>query len=276
MSLTWRGAEPVPPPTLGLADGLRLALRAPAAALWTGAMFALFLTLRWIDRAAPSGDARAPWTVRVWARGALALLGLRFRQVGTPMTLHGAVVANHSSWIDIVALQRALPAFFVAKSEVARWPAIGYISRAIGTSFIERRPLEARRQAQALRLRLARGDRLAIFPEGTSTDGLRVLPFKSSLFAVFSEPDLRGSLWVQPVSLAYRPPEGAPPNFYGWWGDMEFGPHLRDILARSVGGEVQAVFHAPLRAADFPDRKALAEAAEQAVRAGLRERASAP
>jgi 1-acyl-sn-glycerol-3-phosphate acyltransferase len=178
-------------------------------------------------------------------------------------------VANHASWLDIVVLMRAMRVFFVSKAEVSGWPAIGFIGRSIGTMFIDRRPVEARRQTEALHARLRRGDRLAIFPEGTSTDGRRVIAFKSALFEVFHAPDLRGLLWVQPVSIVYRAPPGLPPAFYGWWGEMDFGRHLAAVLALSSGGAVEVTFHPPLAPADFPDRKSLAAAAEAAVRAGF-------
>lgn len=271
--MSWNEVAPPAPAAPGLAGRLRLALRAPLAALWLGAMFALFLLCRGLDRAAGALGAQAaprlaPWIVQAWARGALALLGLRLEVRGAVMTHPGALVANHASWVDIVALQAAAQAFFVSKAEVAGWPVIGAIGRAIGTLYIERRPVEAGRQTEALRLRLARGDRLVIFPEGTSTDGARVLPFKSALFGVFLDPALRGSVWIQPVSLRYRPAPGLPAGFYGWWGDMDFGAHLAALLARSAGGVVEVAFHPPLRPADFADRKALAEAAFAAVRAG--------
>jgi 1-acyl-sn-glycerol-3-phosphate acyltransferase len=174
-------------------------------------------------------------------------------------------VANHSSWLDIVVLQRAVRVFFVSKSEVAGWPVIGLIGRAIGTMFIERRPVEAKRQQAVLYRRLKRGDLMCIFPEGTSTDGQRVLPFKSALFGVFFDPELHGRLWVQPVAIRYRAPEGQPATFYGWWGEMDFGAHLARVLALSRGGVVEVAFLEPLRAADFTGRKALAEAAQGAV-----------
>jgi 1-acyl-sn-glycerol-3-phosphate acyltransferase len=135
--------------------------------------------------------------------------------------------------------------------------------------FIDRRPGEAKRQEAELLARLARGDRMAIFPEGTSTDGQRVLPFKSALFGVFFAPGLDDRIAVQPVTIAYRPRAGLPAAFYGWWGEMEFASHLRDVMARSTGGVIELVFHPPLEVASFPDRKALAQAAEAAVRGGL-------
>lgn len=271
--MTWAEAAPpdLPPPdALGR---VRLGLRASAAALWLGGMFAVFLAARGIDLAARAAlrrrlPALAPWIVHFWAFGALALLGLRWRRIGTPMAHPGAVVANHASWLDIVVMMRAIRVFFVSKSEVAAWPVIGAIGRAIGTMFIDRRPVEARRQTEALHARLIRGDRLCIFPEGTSTDGARVLPFKSALFAVLFAPDLRDRLWVQPVTILYRPRAGMPAALYSWWGDMDFAAHAARLLALPGGGEVTVEFHPPLRAADFTDRKALAAAAEAAVRTG--------
>jgi lyso-ornithine lipid O-acyltransferase len=274
VSIGWSGADPpeVAPP--GPAGRVRMVLRGLAAAVWTAVLFAVFLMARGIDKAVRAiwlGPVMglAPWVVHGWARGALVLLGLRFRRVGRPMAHPGAVVANHSSWLDIVVLQRAMRVFFVSKSEVAGWPVIGLIGRAIGTMFIERRPVEAKRQQEVLYRRLKRGDLMCIFPEGTSTDGQRVLPFKSALFGVFLDPELHGRLWVQPVAIRYRAPQGLPAAFYGWWGEMDFGAHLARLLAQSRGGEVEVAFLEPLRAADFAGRKALAEAAQAAVAAGF-------
>jgi lyso-ornithine lipid O-acyltransferase len=276
VSRAWDGSAPPELPAYGLPGWMRLAVRGPLAVLWTLTMFGLFLLLRAVDRLLP-GAGLAPWIVLAWARVALRLVGLRVRREGRAMHLPGAVVANHSSWLDIVTLQSCLRLFFVSKAEVRDWPGIGLVGRAIGTMFVERRPAEAQRQHAELHARLSRGDRMCIFAEGTSTDGRRVLPFKTSLFAVFVSPDLREKLWVQPVSLAYRAPAGLPSELYAWWGDMDFAAHLKDLLALSAGGEVVARFHAPLRVAEFPHRKALAEAAERAVRAGFEEaRAAVP
>jgi lyso-ornithine lipid O-acyltransferase len=274
VSATWSAAAPPDLPPLRAIDRLRLVLRGGAAAVWTAALFAAFLGLRGIDLWARAIALRplpalAPWVVHLWGFGALALLGLRYRQRGTPMRGPGALVANHASWIDIVVLMRAMRVFFVSKSEVAGWPAIGLIGRVIGTVFIARRPLEARAQTATLHARLRRGDRLCLFPEGTSSDGQRVLGFKSSLFEVFLAPDLRGVLRIQPISIVYRPRPGLPASFYGWWGEMDFGAHLASVLARGGGGVVMVEFHGPLAAGDFAGRKALAEEAERCVRAGF-------
>lgn len=274
MSAAWNGADPPDLPPLRAAERLRLGLRAVAAVVWTAVLFAVFLAARGIDLWARAIALRplpalAPWVVHAWGHGALALLGLRLEARGTPMGGPGALVANHASWIDIVVLMRAMRVFFVAKSEVSGWPVIGAIGRAIGTMFITRRPVEARAQTRALHARLKRGDRLCLFPEGTSSDGQRVLPFRSALFEVFFAPDLHGVLQVQPVSIVYRPRADLPAAFYGWWGEMDFGDHLAAVLARSRDGVVTVVFHPPLAATDFAGRKALAGAAEALVREGF-------
>ena len=246
-------------------------VRGVVAIVLTSLFFVAFLLLRGMDRivswvrGSPSPDF-AHSAVAGWAGAALALLGLRVRVSGAPLSGPGALVANHSSWIDIVVLQRTSRAFMVSKAEVAGWPVIGAIGKAIGTEFIERRSIEAKRQNEALKARLLRGDRLCLFPEATSTDGRRVLVFNSSLFAVFMEPDLRGVLMIQPVSLRYRPRAGLPETLYAWWGEMEFGAHLSHVLAVSTGGTVDVVFHDPLRPEEFSDRKALASRARSVIR----------
>jgi 1-acyl-sn-glycerol-3-phosphate acyltransferase len=238
------------------------------------AFFAAFLWVRaadWLlERIAGRPVTRmGARVVQGWAAVALPALGLRYVARGVPMRGPGAIVANHSSWIDIVALQRAAAPFLVSKAEVRAWPGIGLIGRAIGTMFVDRRPAAAKRQEAELLARLARGDRMAMFPEGTSSDGSRVLPFKSSLFGVYFAPEIDGRVAVQPVTIAYHPRPGLPADFYAWWDEMDFAPHLLQVLARSTGGRVELTFHPPLAVEASAGRKALAAAAEHAVRAGM-------
>jgi 1-acyl-sn-glycerol-3-phosphate acyltransferase len=259
---------------MSTADRLRLVLRATWVTAALAMLFAICLPLRGLDLALERLAGRpvsrlGNRIVRLWAAQALPSLGLSYVQRGRPMRGGGAFVANHSSWIDIVALQRAAGPFLVSKAEVRDWPGVGHIGRAIGTMFIDRRPGEAKRQEAELLARLARGDQMALFPEGTSTDGMRMLPFKSTLFGAFFAPGLRQGIAVQPVTSAYRGRAGMPPSFYGWWGEMDFASHARDVLGRSTGGVVELTFHPPLPLADYSDRKALAQAADAAVRAGL-------
>jgi len=209
-----------------------------------------------------------PYITQFVCRTAFRILGMGFEVSGQQMQHPGAVVANHSSWLDIFSLNAAKRIYFVSKSEVARWPAIGWLARATGTVFIERNPRKAAEQKAVFEARLSAGHKLLFFPEGTSTDGLRVLPFKSTLFAAFFTDEMKPLLWVQPVSVNYTAPEGQDVRFYGWWGDMDFAPHLLKTLAARRNGSVQVVYHPPLKVSEADSRKALAKASEVAVRSG--------
>ncbi|WP_341213099.1 lysophospholipid acyltransferase family protein [uncultured Limimaricola sp.] len=267
--LTWHGVEPAPWDGPDLLGWLRVAWRGPLLGVVMLVALGISLALRPLERRI-WGLSR-PVTSRITqgaCRAALAILGLRLRLTGRPMEGHGAMVANHASWLDIFALNARASVYFVSKAEVAGWPGIGWLARATGTVFIRRERREAAAQVRMMRARLADGHRLVFFPEGTSTDGRRVLPFKATLFAAFLSPD-QPDLEIQPVSVVYRAPEGAEPRFYGWWGDMEFGPHMLRMLAARRHGRIDVIYHPALKVADHPDRKALARELEARVRAGL-------
>lgn len=256
-------------PPLGLSGWMIAVLRAvPIAVLCFGGMIVL-LVLRGVERVI-AGQARpvTPFLVQWVCSASLAIMGLRLKVIGQPMRQSGIVVANHASWLDIFTLNAALRICFVAKSEVARWAFIGPLARATGTLFITRKTTEAKRQQAQFETRLRDGDRLLFFPEGTSTDSTFILPFKSTLFAaLFAMPQ---DLWVQPVTVVYQAPKGEDPRFYGWYGAMDFAPHLFATLAQSPQGHVTITLHPPLRVADFPSRKELAMVSEAAVRSAHR------
>ncbi len=265
---TWTGEDtPNEPLRLRFGDWLRVLWRGAFLGLVTFGGLAAMLILRLIER--PLHGAARPWTPSLTlfvCRAAFRVMNIDYLCHGAPMDHRGAVVANHSSWLDIFALNRDARIYFVSKSEVSAWPGIGWLARATGTVFIRRSARDAAKQKRTFEERLTLGHKLLFFPEGTSTDGLRVLPFKPTLFAAFFAPELREITWVQPVTVAYTAPDGAETRFYGWWGDMDFGPHLLKTLAASKQGRVDVTWHDPLKVADFPDRKALAKAAEIAVR----------
>jgi 1-acyl-sn-glycerol-3-phosphate acyltransferase len=275
MSPTWNPGEVPRPVAPGAAGWLRAVLRGLVLVVVTYGCLLLLLVLRPVEMLVSLVSGRrgarplTPWITQAVCRSAFVILGIGFATRGRPMRGRGAVVANHASWLDIFTLNAPQRIFFVSKSEVGGWPGIGILARATGTLFIERKSREARRQKELFEARLRAGDKLLFFPEGTSTDGVRVLPFKSTLFAAFFEPGLREFLQVQPVTVVYRAPPGADPRFYGWWGDMEFGPHLLKLLAAPRQGAVEVIFHTPVRVADFPDRKALALWCEARVREGM-------
>ncbi len=269
-SATWQGVPKPPVFRPGGRDWLLILLRAVPLAVVLGGGLALLLLIRLIERPlAGLNRPVTPWITVAVCRAALAIMGIRYRVTGRPPMHHvGAIVANHVSWLDIFALNAAQPIYFVSKDEVAAWPGIGWLARATGTVFIRRDPREAKAQQQLFEDRLRAGHRLAFFPEGTSTDGRRVLPFKPTLFAAFYSHGLDKVMQIQPVTLIYRAPPGADPRFYGWWSDMEFGNHLLKVLARPRQGSIELRFATPLDVS-MGDRKALAKTAEQAVFAGL-------
>ena len=268
---TWLGAEPPDPPPASLRARAAGGARIAAAALVTGGLLIPYAGFRAVEKARPGFRWREA-VQRLWARIMARLCGIRVTRVGEPMPHGGALVANHVSWSDIFVLVGAARMTFVAKAEVRAWPGVGPIAALCDTVFIERRRAAAKAQEAELKGRMLAGDRLLFFPEGTSTDGRRVLPFRSTLFAAMTADELRETAWVQPVSVVYHPPKGAPAAFYGWWGTMDFGAHVWTVLTRSFGGRAEVVFHPPVRAADFPDRKTLAAHCWRAVERGLRTR----
>ncbi len=270
----WESKDGYPKPLkLGVAGVLRVLLRGlPLAMLVFGGLLVLLL-LRLLEK--PIFELRRPWTpfiTQFVCRNAFRLMGIGFSVQGTPIQDRGAVVANHSSWLDIFSLNAAQQVYFVSKAEVAKWPGIGWLARATGTVFIRRERREARTQKKVFEDRLLAGHQLLFFPEGTSSDSLRVLPFKTTLFEAFFDPRLKDFMLIQPVTVHYQAPKGAEPRFYGWWGDMDLAPHLLSTLAARPQGRIDVIYHPPLKVADFTSRKILAKAAEDQIRAGLRAR----
>ena len=203
-----------------------------------------------------------------------ALFGMHIRVVGKPVTREGVLmVANHTSWADIVIFSAVTPLSFVAKTEVGTWPLFGTLARLQRTVFVERQRRSTTGESRdEIRDRLLDGDTLLLFPEGTSHDGNRVLPFKSALLGAAEARLASGAhVKVQPVSVAFTGLHGLPmgrenrPSF-AWYGDMEMVPHLWEaMLAGPLDVVVQ--FHEPL-SLDRMDRKTLAARARQIVQSG--------
>ncbi|MEM9127613.1 MAG: lysophospholipid acyltransferase family protein, partial [Pseudomonadota bacterium] len=177
MSQTWHsddGAEDGA--RLSIVDWVRVVLRGVPLAILVFGGLAILLLLRLVERPVFGVNRPVtPWITQAVCRLALRLLGIGFSMEGQTLSARGAIVANHSSWLDIFALNACTRLYFVSKSEVAGWPGIGWLARATGTVFIERNPARAREQTELFRMRLHAGHRLLFFPEGTSTDGRRVL-----------------------------------------------------------------------------------------------------
>ena len=217
------------------------------------------------------------WFHRVF----LFLFSVRVSQSGTP-PFHGEpalVLSNHVSWLDILVLGSLRPLSFVAKSEIAGWPVVGLLARLQRTVFIDR----ARRAATAdvnaaLAERLAAGDLIVLFAEGTTGDGTRLLPFRSSLVgaaraAIDSETNQHTRIRLQPLAIAYPRRNGMAvtrserPDI-AWYGDMELAPHLSVFLD---GGpiDVHVVWGEPIPFETGTDRKRATAMAEASVRTAL-------
>lgn len=213
---------------------------------------------------------------RLYFRVCARLLGFHVVRRGeAPSTARPTLfIANHASYLDIIVLGSLLDGCFVAKSEVAGWPGFGYLARIAQTVFVDRKRGGSAKERDQLTGRLKAGDPLILFPEGTSSDGNRVLPFKSSLFAVAQIQDDGGRpLPVQPVSVAYTRLDGLPMGrafrpFYAWYGDMTLAGHL--FAALGLGElTVEVIFHPVVSIADFKDRKALANHCHDVVSHGV-------
>ncbi|MDN3562876.1 lysophospholipid acyltransferase family protein [Paeniroseomonas aquatica] len=195
------------------------------------------------------------------------LIGLRVQVVGQPAAGPTLFVSNHSSWLDVLVLGGVIEACFVAKAEVGTWPLVRTVARLGRTVFVSRSRGRTGSEAGDIKARLAAGDSLILFPEGTSNDGARTLPFRSSFLATAGS-----ARQVQPVSLVYDRLGGLPAcrrdrPLFAWYGDMEIGSHFWRLVRRS-GARATVVLHQPFAPAEMPDRKAMALATWATVSAG--------
>ena len=204
------------------------------------------------------------------------------RILGIRISVHGQLapnnsvllVSNHSSWLDIPILSAVAPVSFVAKREVGGWPGVGILARLQRTVFVDRtRRTATGRTTGEIAERLAAGDNVVLFAEGTSTDGNRVLPFRSSLFgaAIPNSTTVGDAAPVlQTVSIVYTHIHGVPLSradrpLTAWYGDMDMLPHGWGVLQAGPLNVVVAI-GTPVQLAAGVDRKALAHEAQQAVR----------
>ncbi len=250
------------------------------ARLRAGAIVAAFLVVTLVCmpwqalllRIAPDAARRFPWR---YHRLVAKMFGLRLKVIGKPVTGEGVLLlANHTSWLDIILFSAATPLSFVAKAEVGRWPFFGTLARLQRTVFVAReRRAQTGAVAEEIGARLAAGDCLMLFPEGTSYDGNHVGPFKSALLGAAEAHRADGRhVTVQPVSAAFTGCHGMPMGremrpFFAWFGDMEMVPHLWEAL-KAGPLDVTVEFHAPATL-DQMSRKELAQRARAEIQAGL-------
>ncbi len=177
-------------------------------------------------------------------------------------------VSNHISYVDIFVMG-FMPAFFIAKSEVASWPVFGKLSTLQNTLFIERNPKKAREQIRVLQRHLQEGNSLILFPEGTSTNGRHVEPFKSTLFAAADLPSKK-RVTIQAVTVAYTDHAGQPIrtqavlDHYAWYGTTPFLPHFLGLMPlKNVSVKIH--YHPVCYLEEFENRKACADHCQQQV-----------
>lgn len=248
-------------------------LRAIAFVLTLSGVFVFVVPVQWLAR-------RLRWPLRhriqtQFSRTMCKIIGIEVREHGR---LAGDsprfVVANHVSWTDILALSSLYPLVFLAKREVSAWPVLGFLARLQGTVFVDR----ANRRAiplvnQALAERLRRGEDVVVFAEGTSSDGVGVLKFNASHFAMLRElaavEEKQAAPTLAPAAIVYTEREansGGDPGHVdvGWYGDMTFLPHLWSLMKR--GGAKCHILWGEAVDPQAGDRKALAAATEERVR----------
>jgi len=236
------------------------------------------------------GRSSGRWGAKAYHRVLARIFGLRLRRIGrdagrppSPARLRGLIqaasrrgkpppalptrrrpviyVANHQSWLDIVALGGVLGASFVAKEEVGTWPMIRTVARLGRTLYVSRRRQATATETSALSLRLQGGESLILFPEGTTNDGGRVLPFRSAFLALAETED---PPLIQPVTLVYDRLDGMPIGkkhhfLFAWVGDVSIARHAWNLLGHQ-SCRATLVFHPALDPATLPGRKPLAEA----------------
>ncbi len=212
------------------------------------------------------GPTRRQALVRRWSRRLLHLLRVEARLHGA-IDVHGGnvlLVANHISWLDIFVLNAHRPARFVAKSELAGWPLAGRLIRGAGTIFVDReRRHDTRRVNHHAAQALAAGDVVAVFPEGTTTDGATLLKFHASLL----QPIVEAQGHVVPVAIRYRGADGAHSTVPAYVGDESFATSFWRVCgARRLVVELRTADALPARGAN---RRDLARAAEEAIRTAL-------
>jgi len=244
---------------------LRVFRRGLFAVIWS----LLLMPLQAVLIALP-GHAKVSLPRIYWA-GMCRMIGLNVRVIGAPAhrTADGrpvVFVSNHSSWLDVLVLGGTLEACFISKGEVADWPLVGLIASLGRTVYVRRKRTSTARERDEMRARLAAGDSLILFPEGTTSDGSRVMPFRSAFLSVALLPataDGRPPI-VQPVSvvydrLAFLPTGRASRPLFAWYGSMDIGTHFWR-LAQHRGLRASVLLHTPLDPAAYPSRKALTQA----------------
>ena len=249
-------AERGEPVTLTALEWTRFTLRVNGLI----ALLILFVPLHYLYRFFKYGS---PFPM-LFLRYAGRISGARVRMIGTPLRRDVFFIANHVSWIDILSLAGASGTAFVAKAELAEAPVVGWLSRLNRTVFVKREHrLGVAEQINLLREALADNWSVTVFPEGTTTDGQSLLPFKTSMLSVLEPPP--PGVMVQPVLIDY----GAVGEDIGWIGNESGINNAKRVLSRKGSFELRMHFLEPFSPEDFRGRKAIGARARAAIEAAL-------
>jgi lyso-ornithine lipid O-acyltransferase len=201
-----------------------------------------------------------------------SLLRIRVRVNGEPVRSRSVLfVSNHVSWADILVIGSLAPVAFVAKREVASWPLVGITAKLQRTVFVDRTRRNRTGETVAeIVERLAGGTSIVLFAEGTSSDGNRVLPFRSALLGAVEEAAGLDGIPIQPMSICYTGQQGIPMGrqhrpLVAWYGDLDFMPHIRAFIEQGAV-DAQVTYGEPVMADGGTDRKEMTKCLEVAVR----------
>ena len=209
---------------------------------------------------------------KMFHRGCCRVFGLNYTVKGQMSTTRPTLfLANHVSYLDVFVLGGEIPGYFIAKSEVANWPILGPLAKIQNTLFFERRGVRIRDQLKIMASHFDQQGNLILFPEGTSTEGEHVEPFKSSLLQSVEMAD--ADVVIQAVTIAYTHHNGEPMtrdirDHYAWYATMPFASHFFSALGMG-SADVTLHFHPPVAINDFETRKECANACFEKVSSGL-------
>ena len=246
---------------------IRVLYRLLMVVLWFLFMFIIFVISKMLNLNIKNSMPR------LFHQGFLKLLNVKVILHGTLKTNKpGLLISNHASWIDISILSSLTNICFIAKSEVSGWPIVGFLARLQDTVFIERKINKVIKQKKEILDFLSRGKKLVLFPEGTSSDGNRVLRFKSSLFSIGeTEEGKLGGYEFQAVTICYSGLNGLPmsrsqrPNV-AWWGNMNLFNHLWNLFSLN-GIKVTVTAHEPIT--NIENRKIMSQIAWRQISFGM-------
>ena len=192
----------------------------------------------------------------------LRIFGIKIKTFGkVSINFPILLISNHASYLDIIILGSLFKTSFIAKKEISKWPLLGILAKLQNTIFIDRRVSSLKNQENQIIKHLNEKKNLVIFPEGTSSDGNRVLPFKSSLFNIF-EKNLNSKILVQTITIVYKKINGIPMNRIErknitWHSNMDLIPNIFNVL-KKLSIEVEVVFNDEFLPSKEYDRKKLA------------------